>query len=205
MKKIQFNIKYKEEIETKKIQVITREGKPVDVIKWDLSGDRPILAVIKDSEDYEYPLAYRENGSLGDPGEGIDKLDLFMIIDEPSEELNEFEKAVGEWIYGGVDEELNVESVIKTAARELLTLARKVLADEYDGKAMLYVGNRSFELGKKEAKYELRKSLPTWNRCPEATGHMPEVSGIMTDWIIKYNGYSISMNELVEKLPKDDD
>ena len=47
MKRIPFNIKYKDDIILKKMKVVTKDNRPVDILKWDCQHEKfPIVGTI---------------------------------------------------------------------------------------------------------------------------------------------------------------
>lgn len=52
--KIKFDIRYRQQIESGKCNVITDNGTPAEIERFDLEGNYPVLAVIKTQiSDYE--------------------------------------------------------------------------------------------------------------------------------------------------------
>ena len=47
MAKIPFNIKYRPQIESGEMKVVTRRGEPVEIVYWDAVGKNPIVAIIE--------------------------------------------------------------------------------------------------------------------------------------------------------------
>lgn len=99
MKKIPFNIKYKEQLVSGKYKLETRCGLPARIVCWDACGDFPIVALVDYSEDAkdedsdcgEIAYNYSIYGTLG----GLkDYMDLFIITDEP--EFTRFEAKLKE-------------------------------------------------------------------------------------------------------------
>lgn len=61
---IPFNIKHRAKIESGEYKVRTASGKPARIVCWDMrpSFNDPILALITNSEGYEYTSQYTEDG-----------------------------------------------------------------------------------------------------------------------------------------------
>ena len=51
MKTKPFDIKYRPQIESGEYKVVTREDRPVEIIKWDLKGDFPVIGVYFDEKN----------------------------------------------------------------------------------------------------------------------------------------------------------
>lgn len=121
MTKINFEIKYRPEIEPGKYKVVTGDGNPVDIIKWDMKHKCPILAIIHIEDRKESYAAFTKTGeTLSTPREK-----LFILTDE-QENLTEFEKRVKE--IADCKEDCSYDySIYKTLAKELLDIANKEL------------------------------------------------------------------------------
>lgn len=109
-------------LKDKSQKVETRSGKNVRIICWDKIGV-PIVALVGDADDI---VTYNRDGTTGQQMQLPS--DLFIITPEP--EMTDFEKAVGEAIYGGCDIESVLESSpikqgVKEIASKLLVLARE--------------------------------------------------------------------------------
>ena len=124
--KIQFDIKYRPQIESGEYKVETRDGRSVEIVKWDFRsrhGNTPILAIIHG--DYDYNHTYSEDGY------SIFESDKLFIV-TPEEELTEFEKKLWEVLksegspIGPVEKFTNADKeVFHSYASELLSLARE--------------------------------------------------------------------------------
>ena len=80
MAKIPFDIKYRPQIESGEYKLITRQGGYAEILKWDLLGDRHILAVVETEYD-ESPFKYWPDGHIVS---GINEnYDLFIITPDP--------------------------------------------------------------------------------------------------------------------------
>ena len=83
MKKIPFNIKYKQDIIDGKVKVFTKNGSPVEIVYWNLKNahydiDYPILAVVNGSSAY----TYTKNGTYSSKSL-LNGLDLVIEVPEP--------------------------------------------------------------------------------------------------------------------------
>ena len=124
MRRINFDIKYRPEIESGRYKVQTRDGKPARVILWDALGPFPIIALVSFGDE-EGPYSYTKDGksstyNMNSWG------DLFILTDEP--ELTPFEEAVKQLMqivsaYGSPD--YVEDSDVKDRAKRLLDLAKK--------------------------------------------------------------------------------
>jgi len=117
MKRINFDIKYRPEIESGKYKVVTRDGRDVRIICWDKKGKYPVVAIVKYYCGEEECFSFTNTGSYSSGTES--DYDFFILTDEP--ELTPFEQAI-EDIY----ESCGVKELrSKDKAKELLDLARK--------------------------------------------------------------------------------
>ena len=175
--KTAFNIKFRPEIEAGKFKVVTADGRPVTIQRWDMKGNYPILActMVKqcnwegdESWDEERPFAYDKDGHAAGTAPA-DKLELFLISEDP--ELTEFEYAVQEIFYKGRETDIDL---LKITSGTLLKVARKQLTEE----------------------------LPHWRKCEVD----PRFPGVIRSYVgyWEYMGYEINLEEVFNKLPKED-
>lgn len=165
MTKIPFNIKYQQQIKSGEVKVVARDDRSVKILKWDMHGNYPILAVIMtDQTNYEgdetwqeeRPFAYSVEGHRsGAPTK--DKLRLFILNEKY---YTDFEKYFGKLIRSyasamGIpvkeqpeDKELDF---IKKHAPSLLSVAYKQIMEELPVWKKVQQGNYVLEphLGKK--------------------------------------------------------
>ena len=93
MKRIPFNIKYKDDIILKKMKVVTKDNRTVDILKWDCQHEKfPIVGTII-SSNKEEPYSWTIDGKTN-PNEDFPS-DLFILMYEETENLNKFKK--GHW------------------------------------------------------------------------------------------------------------
>lgn len=175
--KTAFNIKFRPEIEAGEFKVVTADGRPVTIQRWDMKGNYPILActMVKqcnwegdESWNEERPFAYDKDGHAAGTAPA-DKLELFLISEDP--ELTEFEYAVQEIFYKGRETDIDL---LKITSDTLLKVARKQLTAE----------------------------LPHWRKCETD----PRFPGAIRSYVgyRDYRGYEIDMEEVFNKLPKED-
>ena len=130
-KRIKFLIDYKDDILNRNVTVETRDGRPVQIVAWDLKGRFPILVrtTVKrtnfegdESWEEERPFAYSLEGKTED---GFSEKDLMIV----SEEISEFEEAVANLVWrDSKDKEWS--SDVKQTVEKLMTLARKEIISE---------------------------------------------------------------------------
>lgn len=187
MAKIQFDIKYRDKIESGEYKVVAHEHEEQDarIVCWDNKGEYPIVALI-DNE----PEKFDKHGRVPGGNRG-GEFSLFIVTPEP--ELSEFEKAVD-----AIYESCNVKELrVKDKAAELLDLAKKELCESGEvtdwyakGKAEAlreieqdpessYAFKRGVEYGKEEA----LKDLPRWVKVNDG------------DLLDKYSRYLLCTNE----------
>lgn len=130
MAKIQFDVKYRDKIESGEYKVETRDGKKVRALCYDANNTMPVFALVTFDNGTEGPLGYYSNGTMISDGEC--PLDLFIVTPEP--ELSEFEKACMKLYNEGRDDGLSGDKLsnesVKEWASELLALAKNQLQKE---------------------------------------------------------------------------
>lgn len=84
MKAIPFNIKYRPEIESGEVRIITRIGQSVEIASYNIyseKGDKfPILALVWGDDNKQHPEYYTLNGRFFDGAES--NMDLYIIAKE---------------------------------------------------------------------------------------------------------------------------
>ena len=208
----QFNLQ--DWLADKSQQIETGECCPVRIVDCDVkpSKDAPrtILALVEQPTGEEQPTLYYSDGRLNMSGPSVK--DLFIVTPEP--ELTEFEQALksGTNIY--VEQDRHMEDWdAKEDAKELLELARKEI--EVDGKwyhdayragyekakeeiSPLTAYDVGYDTGKRDGKAEALKDLPRWKKETDFGRHFVAFGKVC------HNGYTLDIEELYDKLPKDD-
>ena len=129
MARIQFDIKYRSQIESGEYIVKTRSGNPVRIICWDRDSSTPICALItRDSGPEDYVWTNKEGRNMKIETDD----DLFIITPDP--DLSEFEKACAQlYEEGRADGESGEKldnGALKESIAEILRLARKEIEIE---------------------------------------------------------------------------
>lgn len=73
MEKISFDIKYRKQIESGDIKVITSHGEPAKIVKWDCHGLYPLLVVMYDG-DTDDASFYKTDGT------GYNKYSYLILV-----------------------------------------------------------------------------------------------------------------------------
>ena len=110
--KIQFNLDYKNDIINKNVQVVTREGRQVEILKWDANNDDyPIIGIIK--KTIEMPYNWALDGKVYAHGVK-DKDDLFILINDPKFHVNDVIKYNGnKYLITSIDDyEYKVKAIL---------------------------------------------------------------------------------------------
>ena len=181
--KINFDVKYRPQIESGEYKVETRGGNPIRILALDLPSDFPIATAEFTKDNRVIVESYSVDGWVG---YGEKENNLFIVT--PEEELTEFEKAIKRaFICAGCSSVYN--GIVKDTASELLALAREELF------ANDTVLKEYAEVAREQGKAEALKNLPRWN----------ESRGVYSDgWIYEgflyYKNHSIQLSSL-EKLP----
>lgn len=172
MKKIAFDIKYRPEIESGKVRVITRIGQSVEIASYNIyseKGDKfPILALVWDDDNKQHPEYYTLNGRFFDGAES--NMDLYLLMETPA--TTAFE------------EELST----------MIDYSRNHAKADTD--VVDIFKDRIFEV----ARLEVIKGLPHWEKCAEHPGK-PGIFSVHVGFI-EMGGYEINMGDVFDRLPK---
>jgi len=161
-------------LQDKSRKVVTRDGRVVKILDTEFesgNGNKTVLAKCIYNDKATVYL-YTTDGKANNLGETEN--DLFFADEE--EELTEFEKQLGVYIYfPKLSCEFNEEEkkYIKDAANTLLNLARKELG-LVDNTCGEYVLNEAYKQGKQDA----LKDLPKWKKAKENR---------VLDWVVKFD------------------
>ncbi len=130
--KIPFDIKYKNDIETGKYKLVTREQcgtENIKILDWNAPGKQPIIGYYINDIGNSIPLTWAVDGSFYGTGEHNCR-DLFIEVPDP--ELNEFEKKVKQVMKESqslVGDEIDIR-YIKEVSAKLYEVARKQVHKE---------------------------------------------------------------------------
>ena len=178
MKKIPFNISYRNKIESGKVQVVTRNDKPVRIVCWNAKGDNPIIGLVTEKSGNELCYSFDINGISCE--ELISDSDALFILTEESHKLTDFEETLKGIVnrFGG---DVMTEEGAKNSGARLFEVARKQFEKDIP-KWRKVAEVHSFDEG-----ISIRNT-------PDG-----DVLVLNTDG----NKYFLNINEL-EKLPKED-
>ena len=181
MEKTAFNIKYRPQIESGEYEVVTREDRHVDIIKWDLKGDFPVVGVYYDDKNNrETAVQVTAEGRCSvTPGEEYGD-DFFIITDKP--ELTEFEGELKTIIntFSSCGDFMSDESA-RNFGKILLDAARK----------------------------EIEKDMPKWRKSQNFEHHNAIHQIVIRDGLMfasstkEIGEWFLDLSEL-EKLPKEE-
>lgn len=172
MKKIAFDIKYRPEIESGEVRVITRIGQSVEIASYNIyseKGDKfPILALVWGDDNKQHPEYYTLNGRFFDGAES--NMDLYLLMETPA--TTAFE------------EELST----------MIDYSRNHAKADTD--VVDIFKDRIFEA----ARLEVIKGLPHWEKCAEHPGK-PGIFSVHVGFV-EMGGYEINMGDVFDRLPK---
>lgn len=194
-KKVKFSLDYKDDILNGNVTVETRDGRPVQIVAWDLKGRFPILVrtTVKrtnfegdESWEEERPFAYSLDGKTED---GFSEKDLMIVCGE----ISEFEEAVANLMWRDLKDK-EWSSNVKQTVEKLMVLARKEIISELPHWKPV---NDSVYL---KDLHLVRKSDGTYTTAYDHRlyDHDDQYAGIASE-------YYISVSELFDKLVKDSD
>lgn len=155
-KKIEFDPRYREAIESGKYKVKTLDGDDVRIVCWDADETpHPIIGLVTLEGDSGV-TAIKYNGN-GEPGPQWNRNLLAIIIETDEEELTDFEKGVVDMLWE-VDHDYDVEAregyyeeMVRKYGEKLKELAYKEICqnankNEFPGKVIY---DKGFEAGRK--------------------------------------------------------
>ncbi len=213
-------------LENQSRKVVTRDGRPVRILDYNLKGDKHICIAV-DDEIQESITAVDINGHCLIDGNGWHESNFDLFFADEEEELTEFEKQLGVYIYfTKLSCEFNKEEkkYIRDAANTLLNLARKELEKDIEHSAVEFAKsymedvNPSFEKVKEseelwkwkmsclkgvnkayaKGKQDALKDLPKWKKITRP------VQKYLGCGFLSWDGYYLSIQELKDKLPKEE-
>ena len=139
MKKIPFDIKYRSQIESGQVKVVTADNRPVTICRWDLKGHYPILACLmvkqcdwdgEESWDDELHIRFTSFGCVNG-GVIDDSRNLFLLIEAP--ESTELEQVLAGILLqreyeGTLETEEEADKAYEYYLEEAKKIAPKLLA-----------------------------------------------------------------------------
>lgn len=200
-------------LQDKSRKVITRQGKPVRIICTDrrLTDSWPIVA-LEDYGDGEFVIYANVDGRTDMCAENSH--DLFFADEE--EELTEFEKELqiiisnaSYWTSdnGSISTYCQFgDKEIKKISGQILDLARKEIQPEFDkemDKMLAETDKVVYQKGREDA----LKSLPKLEKtkdCIDPTIPIMYTNTPSMKSYIEYHGYNLCINDVFEKLPKEE-
>jgi hypothetical protein len=178
-------------------KVVTRDGREVDIVKYDMKGTHfPILYVISNEDGSQEPC-YCSKSGMCQFDNTQSSTDLFFADEE--EELTEFEKSIQYVLgcYACKQIELGDKADnIKLYAETLLDLARKEIEKEFKDEEYFRLITEHYKQGKQDA----LKSLPKWKDVSGKNGAGTKDYKIVGYYLVKGN-YALYLEDL-DKLPK---
>ena len=163
MAKIPFEIKFRPQIESGEYKVETRDGRPVEIISFELTDTNgcPIAAKFRLCAGTPVVYLFDENGKYR--GEGASDYDIFIITPEP--ELTEWQRSISACLQKhGLLDCGAADRIAKESAAELLELARK----------------------------EVLNDLPRWKKIKEVTTKRTEGDHCVTTETLLVKGWMYS-------------
>lgn len=193
-------------------KVVTREGRPVRIVCWDLKCNTPIIAAIQWNQEREDCYCYN---TIGRCANDVAEIDLFFADEE--EELTEFEKELQTIIseashWTSDDGSISTycqfgDKEIKKISAQILDLAKRELQPEIDkeiDKAYKNIDTIVYDNGYKQGQYEIMEDLPKWKKDSNNLSSLIYTLDNRGDGRIFLcrKGYAININELLN-LPKE--
>ena len=202
--KIEFDIKYRPQIESGEYEVETAQGSLAKIISWDADEDKPIIALITNKANgYKYAEAYDIKGVHSEDEDSPHN--LFVIT--PESGLTEFEKQVAFLKPEYSDEQ------VKDYAKELLDLAKKQLDSHYEkevAEAYKEADRVQYNRGYADGKADVLKDIPKWHKTEEYLTILKNSMGMLafigedrSTPVVYWKDHYLTMRELL-KLPKEE-
>lgn len=197
MAKIEFDIKYRPQIESGEYKVETEDGREVKIISFDVpdANDCPIAGLFRLCAGTPTVGLFDKHGSY--KGEG--KSDYNLVIITPAPELTEFEKKLVKLVelsFATCTSKNDLEECVRKHSAELFELAKD---EVYSSDSLIEYANKAREEGRNEA----LKDLPIWKKCEIDTGQTILYKGFCkAQNYLEVDGYRIMLSDL-EKLPKE--
>lgn len=206
--KILFDIKYKSQIESGEYKVETRDGRPVEILKWNAKakdGACIIASIEEDGEEEAYQF-FPNGSAVSSKSSDEYCADLFIITPEP--ELSEWETFISGCLQKhGLLDCGAADRIAQNCSAELLELARKELVKE--GTSKNEMGTMLYDAGFEDGKEEALKDLPRWKKATykkslndRAIVLTGENDLLCTNFTVE-GDYYLFFSEL-KKLPKED-
>lgn len=161
-------------LQDKSRKVVTRNGRSVRILDYNLKGDKRICIAVNDKTQESITTVDEEGHCLRDGlGWHESPFDLFFADEE--EELTEFEKEYKNlYTEGYADGQAGSkplsDKVLKECAIDLLDLARKELQPEFDKELDKAYKSRDevvYLQGYDRGKQDALKDLPKWKKAHE--------------------------------------
>lgn len=212
--KVQFDIKYRAQIESGEYKVETRNGVPVKLLFINSHNAQPIIGELELNGKTVY-ISTDENGSWTE-GNGENQFDLFIVTPEP--ELTEFEQSVRDCIIENLTthgREMSStvfidDDTAKKMATELFGLARNQLQKEglVTMEHLNIACEAEYQSGLADGKNEALNDLPRWKKIGRGNNYSSEVKFAINGRYLEMNDtlndvYEVALSNL-EKLPKED-
>lgn len=171
-----FNINYRQKIESGEYKVVTRDGRAVRIVCWDMKAPVSLIGCVerKEEGDEELLLWYKDGANKRDANyRAVEtKNDLFVITDEP--ELTKVEEEI---VMAIVDYTANKEGCFTE-----IDCARKHCTRIMDA-----------------ARAEIAKDYPRWRRLPlSGVSYSPDTWMLMDVITSEVNGNSAAVSALVK-------
>lgn len=209
--KIEFDIKYRPQIESGEYKVVTKGGQNVRIVCWDMNtcNGTLLVALVKgNGGEYEKTRSYTLEGKCKSASEDAS---LFVVTPEP--ELTEFEQAVGVSIGSWNAKSEESKARVREVANKLLKLAKKQLDSYYDQElkeAYKEADRVQYNRGYADGKADVLKDIPKWHKTEEyltflinSRGMLAFVGEDRSTPVVCHNNHYLTLRELL-KLPKEE-
>ena len=158
-KKIPFSLEYKDRIESGEVEVVTRDDRHVDILKWDAKGKYPIITLITFEDGPQSPGTADEQGATLICSESM--FDLFLLVEEEHTEFQALLQEFANMLFENyTDEDHTIfSSTLESWEKKFLEYAENQLEKKFRAEC--------FMAGCARGKEEALKDMPKWKRATE--------------------------------------
>ena len=194
--KINFNIKYRPQIESGEYRLETNDGKKVRIICWESNRDYPIVGLVTNEDGYEVIGSWDEKGNL--PAH----INNHLMIITPDVELTNFEKKIKEVVSKYSEKEMGDEAAHQVG-EELLNMISEDLLTKI---SETVIPSRNLILN-------VWSLGNLWKEYPEEREGLTQMQWIQAHWkdgdyydkIIKNSHYRLLENSFFGSMPTQND
>lgn len=191
-----FNIK---EYEAGNKNVVTRDGRPVEILKTNCNSVLPVV-VLYDDNDVDFVTEDGKNVTYNTERDSRDHISCNDLFFADEDDLTKFEQSVKSFMENSMVFDLSNDECIKDICQKLLPLAKEDIDKNPE------IMNKEYEAGWLNCQKDLLKNLPKFYKLNEVSGYedIPILFSENDKIFLDYKGYRVNINDVFEKLPKNE-